>query len=623
MPRIPVRAAIIPLALLALASCTKKEQSAPSAPATTTAAGPLAPPLPGTLYPTGVVLSGDRASLRYYLQNVDTVEGATAKITYAPATIVVDRNAAIRSLHGASWDGVTWRFDDIEPSVKRMQPGSVIVIWGLAIRKVTAVQHVGDEIVLTTTEAQLTDAVTDAQLKWDAPAHLLQGATALRVPKPEDSVQWRSSSIAPPNAASPFQFASFAPPLDSVEAPDTSPAAKYQQSYKLKIDKYSVAMAYGAPSDDQLNLYVQMAYAEDAEEPVALPGDLGPVLDKAGEFAKWAKEQQEKEEKEAKEGKQKLKQIRDETKMTSGPGPGLRQPIPKNSEEQQKQKGEEAAEEQYQKKYGRPSRSSTSGKPKLPEMPKVPSDWKGGVGQIWDGLLGRTAIKVTAVGTVTGFKSQGDIEVSGGRLQHAMLSNPSFHLSGDVYWVIRIDKAVFAGKALVQVPIVFRVPMIIAGLPMFLEIGASGLMQPAMTSKQATAKGGRHVDFTKSAQLTVTSSDVTGEQGEPEVTADKSEFERITGIGVSGLVIAVQFPRVGLGFGIIGSNITAYFDVVTSSGVSWTGTTGLIQCTHSLMVVNYNVGVSASFLGFPLGDKRKAGPSKQWDWDDPPGRKCG
>jgi len=95
------------------------------------------------------------------------------------------------------------------------------------------------------------------------------------------------------------------------------------------------------------------------------------------------------------------------------------------------------------------------------------------------------------------------------------------------------------------------------------------------------------------------------------------------GLGVSGLMIALQVPRIGLAFGIIGSNIMGYYDVVVASGATFTGMTGLIKCTHSQLVANLNVGVSATFLGFPLGDKRKAGPKKEWSWDDPPGRKCG
>jgi hypothetical protein len=608
------------LALLALDACKRAPDAAPADSGTPSAGSAnveLAPAPPGTLFPTGVMLRGDKASLQYYLRNVDTVSDAKVDITYAPRTVLIGRNAAIRSLHSTSWDGVTWRFDAEEPAVRRIEPGSVVLVWGLAIRRVTQVEQVGDEIVLTTEEAQLTDAVSDAQISWNAPAHLLQGAMAMRVPKPEDSVKFIAASFEP--RPSPFRFAAFE--AQDSAAPD--PPALYSESFKLKVGSYAVAMAFGAAAEDALNVYAQFAYGEDAEEPAGLPGEFDAAFKYGGKFADWVKKQQEARDKEAEAGKKKAKEIRDETKMTSGPGPGLRQPIPKTSEEQQRQKEEEDAEAEYEKKYGKPSRSSTEGKPKLPDMPKVPTSFTGALGSGWKELAARTAIKVTAAGTVSGFRSKGDISIKGGTLEHATLENPEFHLVGDVYWAIRIDLAVFAGRTHVEVPVTFRVPVIVGGLPMFLEIAVNAQIQPALTSKQATAKGQRHIDFRKGAALTVTTSGVSGEAGEATADAQKGPEEKITGLGVSGLMIALQVPRVGLGFGIIGSNLLAYFDVVVASGATYTGTTGIIQCTHSQLVANFNVGVSATFLGFPLGDARKAGPSKEWSWDDPPGRKCG
>jgi hypothetical protein len=571
------------------------------------------------------MLHGDRASLQYYLQNVDTVANAQVTLTYAPQTVVITRNGAIRALQSVSWDGVTWRFDAAEPAVQRLKPGSVLLVWGLAIRKVTQVDHAGETLIVRTEEAQLTDAVTEASIKWDAPAHLLQGAMAMRVPKPADSVHFRAADfhfVPGPRPRSPFRFAAFvqdSAPADSASDPPTL----YSESFKLKVGSYAVAMAFGAPSEDALNVYAQFAYGEDAEEPVGLPGELDPAFKYGGKFADWVKKQQEARDKEAAEGKKKAKEIRDETKMTSGTGPGLKSPIPKTTEEQQRQKEEDDAEAEYQKKYGKPSRSSTEGKPKLPDFPKVPTSFKDALGSAWKELAARTAIKVTAEGSVTGFRSKGDIEIKGGTLEHAAIENPDFHLQGDILWSARIDEAVFAGHTHVEVPVTYRVPMIVGGLPMFLEIAVNAQIQPALTSKKATAVGQRHIDFRKGASLQITSSSISGEEGDADANAEKGPEERITGLGVSGLMIALQVPRIGLGFGIIGSNLMAYFDVVVASGATYTGTTGIIQCTHTQLVASFNVGISAQFLGFPLGEQRKTGAAKTWEWDDPPGRKCG
>src|SRR5262249_31672741 len=95
---IPPRLAVLAVALVLLHSCRRGpgrsgEQSGSSGPMgpAVAAGAPLVPAPPGTLFPTGVMLRGDRASLQHYLRYVDTVVGANARITYAPQTVIVDR----------------------------------------------------------------------------------------------------------------------------------------------------------------------------------------------------------------------------------------------------------------------------------------------------------------------------------------------------------------------------------------------------------------------------------------------------------------------------------------------------------------------------------------------------
>src|SRR5262245_33617330 len=90
--------------LSALSACKGAPESAPPAAPGAGNETTLAPAPPGALFPTGAVLHGDRASLQYYLENVDTVANAQVELTYAPQTVVVTRNAGIRSLHQVSWD---------------------------------------------------------------------------------------------------------------------------------------------------------------------------------------------------------------------------------------------------------------------------------------------------------------------------------------------------------------------------------------------------------------------------------------------------------------------------------------------------------------------------------------
>src|SRR5690242_16266012 len=136
------------------------------------------------LFPPGTVLSGDGPMLRHYLETVDTVEGAQVDVKYAPQTVFIPRDAAIRSLRGATWDGAVWRFAAAEPVIARLQPGSVMVVWGLAFRRVTAVEHIGDELVVRTEPAAFSDAVVDAHISWNAPMNMAQGVVSVQTSSP-------------------------------------------------------------------------------------------------------------------------------------------------------------------------------------------------------------------------------------------------------------------------------------------------------------------------------------------------------------------------------------------------------------------------------------------------------
>src|SRR5574341_1513962 len=196
--------------VIALAACRRAAQPAASAPGGGEASVATARQ-PGTpLFPSGVVLRGDPAMLHYYLQNVDTVQGASVQVTYRPETVFIPRDAAIRALRGASWDGVEWRFDAAEPVISRLQLGTVMIVWGLAFRRVRQVERQGDELVVRTEPAAFSDAVVDAHISWDAPLDLSQGMVSIAPPKPEDSVSFRVAM----DAVRPSTWASRqAPPL--------------------------------------------------------------------------------------------------------------------------------------------------------------------------------------------------------------------------------------------------------------------------------------------------------------------------------------------------------------------------------------------------------------------------
>ena len=585
------------------------------------------------LFPPGTVLRGDGPMLRHYLETVDTVEGAQVDVKYAPQTVFIPRDAAIRSLRGATWDGAVWRFAAAEPVIARLQPGAVMVVWGLAFRRVTAVEHVGDELVVHTEPAAFSDAVVDAHISWNAPMNMAQGVVSVQTSSPEDSVSFHTALLAP-DPAPLIRFASFtrvSPEPTAADSESQDPAELYQHSFKLEVKDYKVALAYGDAGGEALNFYVQVAKGETGEEDVELPDAL------AGQYASKAAdalaERHGENAKEAKEGRRRANEIKEQSRFGRSPGNlgirGAPSAVPGRTEEQQRQADEEERNDEIDKRYGQHAQGS--GAPNVPKLPDVSLDWRELLSGVWDKVVEQTAIKVTAVGHVTGLRSRGELVYSGGKFQSANFDYPDLRNVVDIRAVARTDKGVFASNTMLKIPITFRAPFIMGGLPFVFEVGTALIAAPGLTSKHASAKLALHFEMGEHLTMKVSGASVDA-NAEPDVNAEKLPEQGTMSLGPSAVMVALQGPRVGLGMGVIGTNVMAYFDFVMSSSTVSTGEMGLIRCTRSLTFINSAVGVEASVLGIKVNDllpkqvqdlaRHSLFEQKRWEWTDPEGVRC-
>src|SRR4051794_12991993 len=67
-------------------------------------------------------------------------------LSFADGTAVVDERAVRSGLRGDN--GVTYRFAAGTPGIDRLRPGTVALLAGEAVRKVTAVRTAGGEVVV-------------------------------------------------------------------------------------------------------------------------------------------------------------------------------------------------------------------------------------------------------------------------------------------------------------------------------------------------------------------------------------------------------------------------------------------------------------------------------------------
>jgi hypothetical protein len=143
-----------------------------------------------------------RASKNFAYVNYAAKRGKIVyNVKYQPETVVFDEAATERAFRSASSDGSTYVLDASEPAVRQLKPGSVLFLYGVALRRVTSLQTQGSSVVVSTTQAELTDAIRDGDIQWQVPVDFTAGA----------------SNAPPGHAATSSLYDLFAPPVWAAE----------------------------------------------------------------------------------------------------------------------------------------------------------------------------------------------------------------------------------------------------------------------------------------------------------------------------------------------------------------------------------------------------------------------
>ncbi len=93
----------------------------------------------------------------------------TYEVKYTPKTLVLDEGAT-RALKSADPKSHRYTFDAaaLGPTADKLKPGTVLLIPGKALRKVTRAERVGSDLVVDTAYAALTDAIESGKIGWNA-----------------------------------------------------------------------------------------------------------------------------------------------------------------------------------------------------------------------------------------------------------------------------------------------------------------------------------------------------------------------------------------------------------------------------------------------------------------------
>jgi hypothetical protein len=84
-------------------------------------------------------------------------------VTFTDNTVLVELSTVKRALRSATADGHVWVFDSI-PEIQKLQPGSVLLVKGVGMKKVLAVMPFEGKVALLVTDAAITDAIKNGHI---------------------------------------------------------------------------------------------------------------------------------------------------------------------------------------------------------------------------------------------------------------------------------------------------------------------------------------------------------------------------------------------------------------------------------------------------------------------------
>jgi hypothetical protein len=224
-------------------------------------------------------------------------------------------------------------------------------------------------------------------------------------------------------------------------------------------------------------------------------------------------------------------------------------------------------------------------------------------------------------------EASGGITVNGGSVSNSSISIKSLAAKAHItYTVARGEGSAENGD-----PPVFRVPIgidytIPGTIPIYLKLQTAVLLKLGVSSKNAVIHGGVDVNTTGSDTVSQQGSTVTGSESGDSVSGevlDQSDGGVPPSISLapSGVVVAVQFPKLGVGLGITSANGIAYVDLVSAVGQTVGGAIAGMLCSSYDVNITAGAGLEAQIglggLGLSVATPKKTLYEKMFQTHDP------
>lgn len=637
---------------LLLVGCSRSGTSSPPAAAVSNEV-PRRPP--GAAVWSGVPLRGNNTeALRTYLRTVEEIKPRRFEVQWSPATVAIDKEAALRSLQSVSPDGATFTFASSEPVVGKLKPGSILWVWDIAVRKVDSVETFGAVTHVHTTEVKLTEAMPNAQIEFETPVKLENYYPQRKVEPAapaEPPATYRHRDAAglryvlytpdpqPPGSDSPGGGDPLALPAENLPDPDSPQDNDDDDWYDEGITadgfngtKFGWAYSVGyrtRPGGITVEVQARKGDLEGAgssgsnnliPEYKAIEGDrqkIHEAIDKAEQEIKDEEKGVTQNDQDFEQEMKQLLQDQADRKNPNYTGPTLPRQVNKYGEPVTDQAAQQLLRDKWQKKHDVEIQKLQATEQILGEWRikkdqldarkralKVATNVAAQLFQIADDnfdarIRGKVDLDGFTVGQSLGFVN-GDIDVAATHFKN---------LNGKVQAQLigRLGKTGNEATKIpiMHVPVQFNVPIPVGGVPFVVQLGSdflitlslSGLHASLAVDGQAAFKGDSGLTYAKGKATYDTSFSTSGD---PQIT-------NLQGMspGVSAVVLAIQMPRVGLGLGVFGVSSVAYMDVVNVVTLTQAGAVGaglMPQCKRATYNTVGHVGVETNIVPLPFVD---------------------
>ncbi len=538
-----------------------------------------------TTFNTSMMEGADQSAIRAYLNSVHEVKPKKFEVQWSDSVVPVSREEALRSLRAISRDGDSYTFAAADPIVQKLQPGRLVWIWGLTIARIDLAGAIDSEFTIHTVPVSLSEALPKADIEFDSPVDYSTAIsrTARRSPLPDSA--WKNLTLAP--APSLFRDVAYRPgsPVIGPVAGQGGQGGAGENGGQASSDEATaeedvVAARGGGYNGDIAGWEYSMAYAAGGgtlqfelegrkmEEGGPTKGASNEMLrDERYEFYEDVKEQRHAEQEAEEAHERMLKDVEKLSQVANRPTP----PPPSNASANQKagldflnKKELQDDLEEAHKEYEAAEAAAKAAEQKAKNLAALKSMARNVFFIISDNLDVRfrahADIDPMSVAAVITTGVAGPVPNAGSSVSFTGLKGKI-----DFEYVARLGEGGTGDVSLpiAHIPVVFNIPLIVSGIPFIVQVGGDFLFKVGLSGNHAAHHFHAKFDFDgQGGGLNVTTQSQANTNfslsgSEPEVLETTAESP-----GVSGVVIAVQIPRVGLGVGVFGLAAMGFVDHV-------------------------------------------------------------